>query len=72
MLYDKFKELDLNFDELFYERCEKYIRLLQEWGAVHNLTGALHSVQIKDNNIIDIGTGAGYPGIVNSYSLSKY
>jgi len=79
MLRAKFKELGLEFDNLFYERCDKFIDLLQEWGAVHNLTSALQSLQIKDNIVdsiyplkfinsfetfADIGTGAGYPGML--------
>ena len=86
MLHNKFKELGLEFDEVFYERCEKYIELLQEWGAVHNLTGALHTLQIKDNivdsvyplkflnnfeNFVDIGTGAGYPGMIIAMARPK-
>ncbi len=79
MLKKKFEEHGLEFDELFYERCDKFIDLLQEWGAVHNLTGALHTLQIKDNivdsvyplkfinsfeSLADVGTGAGYPGML--------
>ncbi len=79
MLKAKFEEIGLEFDDLFYERCDKFISLLREWGAVHNLTGALHVLQIKDNivdsiyplkfinkfdNFADIGTGAGYPGML--------
>ena len=79
MLKNKLEEIGLEFNEVFYERCEKFVSLLQEWGAVHNLTGALHTLQIKDNivdsvyplkflnsfeNFADIGTGAGYPGML--------
>ena len=79
MLKEKFEEIGLEFDEEFYDRCDKFVSLLQEWGAVHNLTGALHPMQIKENIIdsiyplkflnsfesfADIGTGAGYPGML--------
>ena len=71
----------LEFDELFYERCEKFITMLQDWGATHNFTSpkALHRNEIEANIIdsvyplkflnnfesfADIGTGAGYPGML--------
>ncbi len=79
MLESKFKEFELSFDKAFYDRCDIFISLLQEWGAVHNLSGALQTLQIKDNIVdsvyplkflnkfdtfADIGTGAGYPGMI--------
>jgi len=79
MIKTKFEELGLKLDNLFYKRCDTFISLLQEWGAVHNLSGALQALQIKDNivdsiyplkfinsfeSFADIGTGAGYPGMI--------
>lgn len=79
MLKAKLEELGFEFDDLFYQRCEQFVSLLQEWGAVHNLTGALKTLQIKENivdsvyplkflhnfeSLADIGTGAGYPGML--------
>jgi len=69
----------LHFDELFYSRCEKFKALLKQWGAVHNLSAQLKDEQIEENifdsvypvkfinefeSLIDIGTGAGYPGML--------
>jgi 16S rRNA (guanine527-N7)-methyltransferase len=71
----------LEFDELFYERCEKFINMLQDWGTTHNFTSpkALSKYEIEANIIdsvyplkflnsfnsfADIGTGAGYPGML--------
>ena len=69
----------LHFDALFYSRCEKFKALLKQWGAVHNLSAQLKDEQIEENifdsvyplkfinkfeSLIDIGTGAGYPGML--------
>lgn len=79
MLKEKLEKLDLEFDEIFYDRCEKFIALLQQWGAVHSLTAQLKKDQIENNiadsiyptkflnsfeTMADIGTGAGYPGML--------
>lgn len=79
MLREKFEKIDLHFDEIFYDRCEKFIALLQQWGAVHSLTAQLKKDQIENNivdsiypmkflnsfdTMADIGTGAGYPGML--------
>ncbi|MBI3873609.1 MAG: class I SAM-dependent methyltransferase [Arcobacter sp.] len=81
MLKQELEKHNLHFDELFYERCEKFTLLLKEWGKVHNLTSlnSLHDSDIKKNivdslyplgfmdefnSFADIGTGAGYPGLI--------
>ena len=75
------ESLGLEFDELFYKRCEQFVTLLQDWGATHNFTSpkALSKSEIEANIIdsvyplkflnhfdsfADIGTGAGYPGML--------
>jgi len=81
MLKNQLQNIGLEFDELFYDRCEKFISLLQQWGAVHNFTSAKGLVRQEIiNNIVDsvyplkflnsfssfadVGTGAGYPGML--------
>lgn len=79
MLKNKIEKISLSFDALFYERCKKFITLLQQWGAVHSLSAQLKKEEIEDNivdsiypikflnsfeTLADIGTGAGYPGML--------
>ncbi|MGB5793888.1 16S rRNA (guanine(527)-N(7))-methyltransferase RsmG [Poseidonibacter sp.] len=70
---------NLTFDDKFYEDCEVFIKLLQQWGKIHNLSGRLSTEDIQENildslypltfidnydSFADIGTGAGYPGLI--------
>jgi len=79
MLQEKLTNNELYFDDLFYQRCEKYIALLQQWGKIHNLTASLQTQEIENNivdslyplkflndfsSLADVGTGAGYPGML--------
>lgn len=79
MLKNKCEKIGLEFDHLFYERCGKFITLLQQWGAVHSLSAQLKKEEIENNiidsiypvkflnsfeTLADIGTGAGYPGML--------
>jgi len=80
-LKQKLKDINLEFDDIFYARCEQYISLLKQWGRVHNLSSAKELEQeaielnivdsiypvkfLKDfSSMADIGTGAGYPGLL--------
>ncbi|AXH12288.1 16S rRNA (guanine(527)-N(7))-methyltransferase RsmG [Halarcobacter bivalviorum] len=69
----------LKIDKEFFHRCDIFITLLQKWGKVHNLSGRLTKEDIEENIIdsisplefidnydsfADIGTGAGYPGLI--------
>jgi len=79
MLDLKLKNLDLELNDEFLSRCEKFIELLQKWGKVHSFTTRLTNEDIEENIIdsiyplkfldnfesfADIGTGAGYPGML--------
>jgi len=72
-------ENQLQFDDKFYEDCDVFVKLLQQWGVVHNLSGRLTRSDIEENildslyplsfigkyeSFADIGTGAGYPGLI--------
>ena len=78
------EENNLHFDDKFYEDCEVFVKLLQQWGVVHNLSGRLTSSDIDENildslyplnfidsyeSFADIGTGAGYPGLILAMAL---
>ena len=78
------EENNLHFDDKFYEDCEVFIKLLHQWGVVHNLSGRLTRSDIEENildslyplnfidkydSFADIGTGAGYPGLILAMAL---
>ena len=79
MLKNILEANNLYFDEKFYSDCEVFVSLLQQWGKVHNLSGRLTKEDIYENildslyplsfidsynSFADIGTGAGYPGLI--------
>lgn len=75
---------NLVFDDKFYKDCDVFIELLKKWGKIHNLTGSLQDNDINENildsvyplsfiekydSFADIGTGAGYPGLLLAIAL---
>ena len=42
------EENNLHFDDKFYEDCEVFVKLLQQWGVVHNLSGRLTRSDIEE------------------------
>jgi len=70
----------------FFEKIEVYKTLLMQWNKIHNLTGAKNIAQIDEfivdaiapisflppiKNAMDIGTGAGFPGMILAFALPK-
>jgi 16S rRNA (guanine(527)-N(7))-methyltransferase RsmG/RNA polymerase-binding protein DksA len=69
----------ISLDGEALERLERFAALLEEWNGVHNLTGAKSREEIERNivdslvptgfvgapeSLLDVGTGAGFPGLV--------
>jgi len=67
-------------------KLERFSRLLHEWNSVHNLTGAKTIEAIyanivdslypltfieKPDILLDVGTGAGFPGLVLAIALPQ-
>ena len=79
-LKEEASNIGLNLDEATLEKFENYKNLLLEWNEKINLTAITDEYQIimkhfidcleivkymnKDEKVIDVGTGAGFPGIV--------
>ena len=77
-------ELDTELPENIFYNIQKYKEHLFSWNRVHNLTGAKDEATIdafiydsiypvtflpKVKNLLDIGTGAGFPGLILAMGL---
>ncbi len=69
----------IELEDGIVQKLEKFSELLHEWNSTHNLTGARDLSAIYDNiidavypvtfldrpgSLLDVGTGAGFPGLV--------
>jgi len=70
--------------DTFYEHVERYTQHLLKWNKIHNLTGATTKTLVAEHvydsvfpvsflpklgNALDIGTGAGFPGLILAMAL---
>lgn len=78
------QEDNINLPENFFYNIQKYKEHLFKWNKIHNLTGAKDEKTIdefiydavfpvsflpKVNSLMDIGTGAGFPGMILAIAL---
>mgnify|MGYP002713005733 FL=1 len=74
----------LELDDNFFDNVSRYKEHLFKWNKIHNLTGAKDEKSIDEfirdavfpltflpecKNLLDIGTGAGFPGLILAMAL---
>ena len=77
---------DLNLPDNFFTNIQKYKEHLHKWNKIHNLTGAKDEKTVdsfiydaayavkflpKVDSLMDIGTGAGFPGMILAFALPQ-
>ncbi len=70
---------DISLDNRQIGQLKEFTSLLKKWNQIHNLTGAKSTTDIyanildslypytfikKPNSLLDVGTGAGFPGLI--------
>ncbi len=77
---------NIELPENFFYNVQKYKEHLFKWNKIHNLTGAKDENTLNDfiydavfpvsflpdvKSLMDIGTGAGFPGMILAFALPK-
>ncbi len=86
MLKNNLEKESIKLDDVAIKKLEQFALLLHEWNTIHNLTGAKTIQAIYDNildslypltfiekpkSLLDVGTGAGFPGLVLAIALPE-
>jgi 16S rRNA (guanine527-N7)-methyltransferase len=85
-LAELIQKSNLTLPDDFMTKAEQYKTLLEKWNKIHNLTGAKTSDQVDRfildavlpvqflppvQHAMDIGTGAGFPGMILAFALPQ-
>ena len=85
-LKEKLAQTKLELPEDFWQKIQLYKEHLFRWNKIHNLTGAKDEATVDDfivdallplgfiqppKTLLDIGTGAGFPGMILAFALPK-
>ena len=85
-LAEYLKKESIELDDTAIQKLEAFSVLLHEWNQIHNLTGAKTIEKIYENiidslypltfikkpkTLLDVGTGAGFPGLILGIALPQ-